>query len=54
MAHAKRASLYILLVLALYMIIATPDRAGDLAEFVFEAISSAARGVGRFLVELVK
>ncbi|GAA1924933.1 hypothetical protein GCM10009716_36560 [Streptomyces sodiiphilus] len=53
MAYAKRIALYLLLVLALYAIIAHPVRSGEFVQLVFEAVSGAAHSTGRFLAGLL-
>ncbi|MEU1089077.1 hypothetical protein ACFYPN_20050 [Streptomyces sp. NPDC005576] len=54
MAQARKIALYIVVVFVLYTIITSPARAADLVQVGFEGISSAARGVGDFMSELVK
>ncbi|MET9426347.1 hypothetical protein [Streptomyces sp. NPDC003036] len=54
MAHAKKVTLYILVVFVLYSIINSPERSGELVKVGFEGISSAAQGVGDFMTELIK
>ncbi|MFP8907455.1 MULTISPECIES: hypothetical protein [Streptomyces] len=49
----KKVVLYILLVFILYSIITSPDRSAELVGIGFEGISSAAKGVGTFMTELV-
>ncbi|GAA3616567.1 hypothetical protein GCM10023079_02510 [Streptomyces chitinivorans] len=49
----KKVVLYILLVFILYSIITSPDRSAELVGIGFEGISSAAKGVGTFMSELV-
>ncbi|MBB1256113.1 hypothetical protein H3146_22530 [Streptomyces sp. OF3] len=49
----KKIALYILVVFVLYTIITSPERAADLVQVGFEGISSAAKGVGDFMTELV-
>ncbi|MEO3972904.1 hypothetical protein [Streptomyces sp. CAU 1734] len=53
MAQAKKIFLYIIVVFVLYTIITSPSKAADLVEIGFEGISSAAKGVGEFMTELV-
>ncbi len=49
----KKVALYILLVFILYTIITSPERSAELVGVGFEGISSAAKGVGAFMTELV-
>ncbi|MBB1261821.1 hypothetical protein [Streptomyces alkaliterrae] len=49
----KKIALYILVTFVLYTIITSPKRAADLVHVGFEGISSAAKGVGNFMTELV-
>jgi hypothetical protein len=53
MAQAKKVILYIIVVFVLYTIITSPAKAADLVQIGFEGISSAAKGVGDFMTELV-
>jgi hypothetical protein len=52
--QAKKISIYVLTVFALYTIITSPARAADLVQIGFEGISSAAQGVGHFMTEVVR
>ncbi|MCH6161673.1 hypothetical protein [Streptomyces marispadix] len=54
MVQAKKISIYVLTVFALYTIITSPARAADLVQIGFEGISSAAQGVGHFMTEVVR
>ena len=54
MVQAKKVAIYVLTVVALYTIITSPSRAADLVQIGFEGISSAARGVGHFMTEVVR
>ncbi|MFB7559982.1 hypothetical protein [Streptomyces brevispora] len=54
MVQAKKTALYLIVVFVLYTIITSPERAADLVLVGFEGVSSAARGVGDFMSELVK
>lgn len=49
----KKTAVYVLVVFVLYTIIMSPDRAAELVEVGFEGISTAAKGVGQFMTELV-
>jgi hypothetical protein len=53
MVQAKKIALYIVVVFVLYTIITSPAKAADLVQIGFEGISSAAKGVGQFMTELV-
>jgi hypothetical protein len=52
MAQAKKITLYIVIVFALYIIITMPDRATKLVGVGFRGISTAALGVGEFMTDL--
>jgi hypothetical protein len=49
----KKIVIYIVLVFVLYTIITSPARAADMVQVGFEGISSAAKGVGQFMTELI-
>lgn len=49
----KKIALYVVIVFVLWTIINSPERAADLVQVGFEGISSAAKGVGRFMTELI-
>ncbi|MGW0121277.1 hypothetical protein [Streptomyces sp. NPDC003327] len=53
MSQARRVALWVAAVFVLYTIINSPERAADLVQVGFEGISSAARGVGEFMTELI-
>ncbi|OKJ34521.1 hypothetical protein AMK22_18350 [Streptomyces sp. CB01580] len=53
MVQAKKIALFVIVVFVLYTIITSPARAADLVQIGFEGVSSAARGVGDFMSELV-
>ncbi|TQK45613.1 hypothetical protein FBY35_7201 [Streptomyces sp. SLBN-118] len=53
MVQTKKIALYVVVVFVLYTIITSPARAADLVQIGFEGISSAAKGVGDFMTELV-
>ncbi|MEU3711888.1 hypothetical protein [Streptomyces catenulae] len=53
MAQARKIAMYVLIVFVLYTIVTSPDRAGDLVKIGFEGVSSAAKGVGEFMTQLV-
>ena len=54
MAQARKIALYAVVVFVLYTIITSPARAADLVQVGFEGISSAARGVGEFMSQLIQ
>jgi hypothetical protein len=53
MVQAKKIALYVVIVFVLYTIITSPAKAADLVQIGFEGISSAAKGVGEFMTQLV-
>ncbi|WP_139134546.1 hypothetical protein [Streptomyces sp. TP-A0874] len=53
MAQAKKILIYLFIVFALYTIITSPDRAGDLVRMAFQGISTAANGLGDFMTQIV-
>ncbi|MDF3290815.1 MULTISPECIES: hypothetical protein [Streptomyces] len=53
MAQAKKIAMYLLIVFVLYTIITSPARAAQLVQVGFEGISTAAKGVGKFMTSLV-
>lgn len=54
MAQARKILMYLLIIFVLYTIITSPVRAAQLVQVGFEGISSAAKGVGQFMTQLVK
>ncbi|MBY8886866.1 hypothetical protein K7472_18645 [Streptomyces sp. PTM05] len=54
MAQARKIVMYIVVVFVLYTIITSPARAAQLVQIGFEGISSAAKGIGQFMSQLVK
>ncbi len=54
MAQARKILVYVLIVFVLYTIITSPVRAAQLVQVGFEGISSAAKGVGQFMTEIIK
>ncbi|MCQ4043046.1 hypothetical protein ACFOSC_13565 [Streptantibioticus rubrisoli] len=53
MAQAKKIVMGILIVFVMYTIITSPVRAAQLVQVGFEGISTAAKGVGKFMTSLV-
>jgi uncharacterized membrane protein YtjA (UPF0391 family) len=49
----KKIVVYIVLVFVLWSIITSPARSADLVQVGFEGISSAAKGVGEFMTQLL-
>lgn len=54
MAQARKIVTYILVIFVLYTIITSPTRAAQLVQVGFEGISAAAKGIGKFMSQLVK
>ncbi|WP_199239545.1 hypothetical protein [Streptomyces sp. ICBB 8177] len=54
MAQARKIMMYIVVIFVLYTIITSPARAAQLVQIGFEGISSAAKGIGQFMSQLVK
>ncbi|AYG81608.1 hypothetical protein N4G70_16850 [Streptomyces sp. ASQP_92] len=50
----KKVLLYIAVVFVLYTIITSPVQAAGMVQTGFEGISSAAKGVGEFMTNLVR
>ncbi|MER0447075.1 hypothetical protein ACFYM2_03610 [Streptomyces sp. NPDC006711] len=50
----KKVLLYIAVVFVLYTIITSPVQAAGMVQTGFEGISSAAKGVGAFMTNLVR
>lgn len=46
LVRVRRVALYLLLAGALYAVVAFPARSGDFVRLAFEAVSSAAGGLG--------
>ncbi|UGY92445.1 hypothetical protein [Streptomyces gobiensis] len=49
----KKIAIYALVVFVLYTVITSPQRSAELVGVGFEGISTAAKGVGEFMTELV-
>lgn len=52
--QAKKVTLYLFVVFALYTIVTQPARAADLVQIGFEGVSEAVQAVGEFMTELVR
>ncbi|GAA0602169.1 MULTISPECIES: hypothetical protein [Streptomyces] len=50
----KKVLLYCAVVFVLYTIITSPVEAAGMVQTGFEGISSAAKGIGQFMTELVR
>ncbi|MGV9313525.1 hypothetical protein ACWDR0_15205 [Streptomyces sp. NPDC003691] len=53
MAQVQKIAFYLVIVFVLYTIITDPEKAADLVQIGFEAISDSAQAVGDFMTELV-
>ncbi|GGR42550.1 MULTISPECIES: hypothetical protein [Streptomyces] len=53
MSQARKVAVYAFGVFILYAIITAPDRSAELVQIGFEGLSSAAKGVGEFMTELI-
>ncbi|MFE0421272.1 hypothetical protein [Streptomyces sp. NPDC058953] len=53
MAQVQKIAFYLVIVFVLYTIITDPEKAADLVQIGFEAISDAAQSVGDFMSGLV-
>jgi len=51
--NAKKITVYVLVVFALYVIITDPAKAADYVQIAFEGISDAAKSIGDFFTWLV-
>ncbi|MGW2518627.1 hypothetical protein ACWC09_16750 [Streptomyces sp. NPDC001617] len=50
--NAKKITVYVLVVFALYVIITDPAKAADYVQIAFEGISDAAKSIGDFFTWL--
>ena len=53
MVQARKIVMYVLIVFVLYTIITSPARAAQLVQVGFEGISTAAKGIGQFMTQIV-
>jgi hypothetical protein len=54
MAQAKKIVAYLLALFVLYTIITSPARAAQLVQLGFEGISAGAKGIGKFMTQLIQ
>ena len=54
MAQAKKIVMYLVIIFVMYTIITSPTRAAHFVQIGFEDISAAAKGIGKFMTQLVQ